>query len=82
VGDRYGCEEAQIPFRNSTGSDARPSPTPTPTATPVTGWDYAYYSYEFSHPHAVATIVRDATPDSFTYDASGNMTDRDEGEDA
>ncbi len=46
-----------------------PSPTPTSTPTPVTGWEYAYYSYESSHPHAVATIVRDATPEGFTYPA-------------
>jgi hypothetical protein len=55
------------------------SPGPSPALTPVSGWEYAYYSYESAHPHAVASIVRDATPDTFLHDASGNMTERHEG---
>ena len=50
----------------------------TPTQTPISEWAYAYYSYESAHPHAVATIVRDAGPDSFAYDAIGDMTTRNE----
>ena len=71
----------QYPFVGGpTGPTPTPSLTPTPTATQAgqSGWADSLYTYSSTQPHAVISVVRGATTDSFEYDANGNMIERTE----
>jgi len=50
--------------------------THLPTPTPIPNRQNAIYTYSADKPHAVTSVNRGATTDTYTYDANGNMTCR------